>query len=180
METNANTSAQAATAAGNQAHHYISDERALGQRLNVAVHHQQRADFGYLLAMLSSDVLEHSASVFQPATHAEPAWQPPFAVSPTAPLAFATADFDANPSADFIRSRVDWRLLQALRPEGLNQVNDPKHIPANVIDNCAHFVQQRYRRGQQPTETETTEHSSNAADLVDIIDQLRGVNRAVA
>ncbi|MCC5879284.1 MAG: hypothetical protein JJU03_05270 [Idiomarina sp.] len=187
MESNANTSEQAAQVSAGSALHYISDERALGQQLNVAVHQQQRADFGYLLAMLSNNVLEHSASVFKPAASVAPGWQPPFAVSPAAPLAVASADFSRNPGADFQRSRADWRLQQALRPEGLNLVNDPKHIPANVMANCAHYVQQRYQGDQSASApgysdaaNEPAENASNAADLIDIIDQLRGVDRAVA
>ena len=185
MDSYLNTAEQASASIDETPPHYISDEAGLGQRLNNAVHQQQRADFGYLLAMLSDNVLEHSASALRKQVSAAPEWRPPFAFGPAVPLAASESDFVYTPGESFQQSRAAWRLQYELRPEGLNPVNDPKFINPEVRHNCAHFVQSRMRSVVQPNlepdSTEAPQQSPfNPENLIDIIDSLRGVDRAVA
>lgn len=183
MDSYLNTAEQATATTDDATPRYISDEARLGQRLNNAVHQQQRADFGYLLAMLSDNVLEHSASALRKQVNSAPEWRPPFAFGPAVPLAASEDDFAYTPGESFQQSRAAWRLHYALRPEGLNPVNDPKFISPQVRHNCAHFVQSRMRSAAQQEDASTDgaeESMFNPENLIDIIDSLRGVERAVA
>lgn len=176
------------TQAGAQAQRFITDELALGQRLNHAVEHGQRADFSYLLALLSDNVIEHSAFKLQRAKTLPATWKPPFAYGPSTPLQASQQDFANNPAAAFQQSRTLWRLQYQLQPEGLHLVNDAKHVAAEVVANCAHYVQQRLQG--QPAQSVSSDEdlvtqaadmpAYDESDLLDIIDRLRGVDRAVA
>lgn len=182
MDSNLET----ATPASESKPRYISDEVSLGQKLNHAIHQQQRADFGFLLAQLSDNVLEHSTQALRRQHVPMPEWQPPFAFGPVIPLAAQTDDFLHTPGLLFQHSRADWRLHYALRPEGLNPVNDPKFISPQVHQNCAHYVQSRLQGSAQNLKqsdiiNQDSDEKEFAADkLLDIIDSLRGVERAVA
>lgn len=166
----------------------LSAEHSLGQRLNQAVQQGRRADFSYLLASLSDNVLEFSA--FAPLNPASKTpWRPPFAYGPAVPLAVQPREFTQQPSHDFSTSRVLWRLQHAMHPAGLHIVNDKHHLGADVVANCAHYVQQRLASQQTevlPTQTQHTaadgleDDAPGPADLIDIIDKLRGIDRAVA
>lgn len=189
MDSNLKTAAQSTTSVNDPKPRYISDETALGQKLNHAVHQQQRADFGFLLALLSDNVLEHSAQALRRQQTPTLEWQPPFAFGPTTPLAAQDKDFLHVPGMLFQQSRADWRLHHALRPEGLNPVNDPAFIPPQVYQNYAHYVQTRLQDSAQRlnqsdlnyTMAENSgEHEFETHNLLDIIDSLRGVERAVA
>ena len=185
MDSYLNTAEQPTASTDDVTPRYISDEAGLGQRLNNAVHQQQRADFGYLLAMLSDNVLEHSASALRKQVSPAPEWHPPFAFGPAVPLAASDDDYAYTPGETFQQSRAAWRLHYALRPEGLNPVNDAKFISPHVRQNCAHFVQSRMHNTAQSeagsANADASEQSMfNPENLVDIIDSLRGVDRAVA
>lgn len=153
---------------------FVSTEAELGCGLNQALNRGQRANFSYLLAMLSDNVVEHSA--FTAFRKVEPvsSWTPPFAVGSQVPIQSTSAEFDQSPTALFAASRSQWRLQQALHPAGLHPLNDAKHIPALVVANCAHYVQQRLREAATPG------GSVPPVELLDVVDRYRGVERAVA
>lgn len=153
---------------------WISDELALGDKLNQAIQQNKRADFGYLLAMLSDNVLEQGFARLQRVAADAPEWKPPFAYGPAIPLAASASDYAHNPAALYEKSAVSWRLQNALRPEALNPVNDAKHIPAEVKNNCSHFVQLRMRSEAYQ------QVQGSEADLIDVIDNIRGVDRYAA
>lgn len=188
MDSNLETAAQPTATVNEPNPRYISDETALGQKLNYAVHQQQRADFGFLLALLSDNVLEHSAQALRQQQTPAPERQPPFAFGPTTPLAAQDKDFVHVPGLHFQQSRADWRLHYALRPEGLNPVNDPAFIPPQVYQNCAHYVQTRLQDSAQhlnqadlanTISEDLGEPEFETHNLLDLIDSLRGVERAV-
>lgn len=158
---------------------YITAELSLGSRLNQSILDGKRADFSYLLALLSDNLTESSEFALTPSAEPAKAWQPPFPVGPSLPLQCREDEYQDNPAASFAQSRALWRLEHALRPAGLHPVNDAKHIPPQVIANCAHYVQQRV--AGEPTDSWVAE----PANLIDILQQLkerqvRGVERAVA
>lgn len=153
---------------------FITAELGLGTRLNQAIGEGKRADFSYLLALLSDNVIEHSSVALKRSSTPSTPWQPPFPYGPSVPLQCTEAEYQRTPVRAFGQSRALWQLQHALQPAGLNPVNDPKHIPAEVVANCPHYVQQRLSpgKGDDPRGEE--------ADLIDVIDRLRGVERAVA
>lgn len=153
---------------------WISNELALGDRLNQAISHNKRADFGYLLAMLSDNALESGFARLQREPANAPKWQPPFAYGPAIPLAATASDYAHTPAALYEQSVVGWRLQNSLRPEALNPVNDPKHIAAEVRANCPHYVQLRMRANAYE------QVQGSEADLIDVIDKVRGVDRQAA
>lgn len=153
---------------------YISDELVLGRQLNNAIQSNHRADFGYLLALLSDNVLEQSSEVLKRAEPEKPAWQPPFAYARATPLAAESADFAYVPGKIFQNNIQDWRLRYAMRPEALNPVNDPAYIPSEVFSNCSHFVQDRLR-GHVSTTKAGTE-----SDLLDVLNSVHQTEHEVA
>lgn len=157
-----------------QERHYISDELALGQRLNHAIQSNHRADFGYLLALLSDNALEQSSEILKRADPEKPAWQPPFAYARATPLAAEAADYAYVPGKTFQNNIQDWRLRYAMRPEALNPVNDPAYISPEVFSNCSHFVQDRLRGCVNTAKTGTE------SDLLDVLGNVHEIEREVA
>ncbi len=99
-----------------QERHYISDELALGRQLNNAIQSNHRADFGYLLALLSDNALEQSSEVLKRPDPEKPAWEPPFAFARATPLAAEPVDYAYVPGKTFQNNIQDWRLRYAMRP----------------------------------------------------------------
>jgi len=157
-----------------QATHYVSVEAEFGSGLNQALNRGQRADFSYLLAMLSDNVIEHSSFSDDRKVEVSSLWTPPFAVGSKVPLQSTSTEFNQSPTALFTNSRTHWCLQQALQPAGLHPVNDAKHIPAHVVANCAHYVQHRLSGATKPDD------SVARTEILDVIDHYRGVERAVA
>lgn len=149
---------------------FVTHELSLGTRLNQAIHGQQRADFSYLLALLSTDPLEQAVNLLEREAAPEAEWSPPFDYTSGRPLQAQSADYQAAPGAAWQRSRVLWRLLDALRPEGLNPRDDVKAIDPDVFNNCPHYVRQRLQ-AQTPA---AKEWQTETADLLDVIEQVRG------
>lgn len=171
-----------AAGADAQSASFVTAELSLGSRLNQSIHAGKRADFSYLLALLSDNVTESSAFSLTPPVATPPSWQPEFGVAPSVPLQCHPDEYQRSPTATFTRSRTLWQLQQALQPAGLHPVNDPQHIPAQVLGNCAHYVQQRFAPNQPKV------WEAEPAELIDVLDQLRdpqlrntqGVESAVA
>jgi hypothetical protein len=154
---------------------WIQNEIALGSRLGEACQQGHRADFSYLLALISTNVTEQGFAQLQRPDDAAADWVPPFAHGQPVPLAARADDWARNPARAMRESFADWRLLNALDPEALALQNDPKHIPGQVLDNCPHFAQARLRQDAESTVT-----CNQEADLVDVIDRLRGIDRSAA
>ena len=169
--------------------HFIAAEAELGSSLNHSLSRGQRADFRYLLALLSDNVVEHSAVTELHNSDTVPAWNPPFAVAPQVPLQSRSTEFDKS-VVSFAAHRTLWRLQQALQPAGLHPINNPKHIPAQVVENCAHYVQQRLSNAAKhasasldkdtPGKAPSPENVTSYAELLDVIEQSRGAQRVVA
>ena len=154
--------------------HFIAAEAELGSGLNQSLNRGHRADFSYLLALLSDNVVEHSAFKDFHKSEATPVWKPPFQLGAQVPLQSKRVEFTQSPATLFTTSRTQWRLHHALQPAGLHPVNNPQHIPAEVVANCAHYVQQRLNQGANASQT------APRAELLDVINEARGVERAVA
>lgn len=154
---------------------WIQNEIALGGRLGEAFQQGRRADFSYLLALISSNVTEQGfAQLQRPAADAAD-WRPPFAHAKPQPLAAREQDWQRKPMQAMAHSFADWRLLNALDPEALALANDPARIPGVVRDNCAHYVQARL-----DADSALRGDALQESDLVEVIDTLRGVDRNAA
>ncbi|MGX5914333.1 VC2046/SO_2500 family protein [Aliidiomarina sp. Khilg15.8] len=154
---------------------WIQNEITLGTRLGEACQEGRRADFSYLLSLISSNVTEQGYAQLQRPEKAAREWVPPFPHAQPQPLEARPQDWQRNPSKAIAHSFADWRLLNALDPEALSLQNNPAKIPGVVRDNCPHYVQARLNRST----TQATEQGQEA-DLVDVIDSLRGVDRSAA
>lgn len=154
---------------------WIQNEIALGGRLGEAFQQGRRADFSYLLSLISSNVTEQGFAQLQRPAAGAPDWIPPFAHAQPQPLAARERDWQRKPMQAIVNSFADWRLLNALDPEALALANDPARIPGVVRDNCAHYVQARL-----DADTAATAEHLQESDLVEVIDTLRGVDRNAA
>lgn len=154
---------------------WIQHEIPLGKHLSEAFQSGRRADFSYLLSLLSTNATESAFARLQRSPESAPKWQPPFASAPPQPLGASNLDWQRNPSKAIHDSFTSWRLLNALQPEALHLHNDSKALAGVVRDNCSGFVRARWAQGESSDSPQTQE-----SGLVDIIDDLRGVDRSAA
>ncbi|WP_157982784.1 VC2046/SO_2500 family protein [Aliidiomarina minuta] len=154
---------------------WIQHEIPLGKHLSEAFQSGRRADFSYLLSLLSTNATESGFARLQRAPQPDQKWQPPFASAPPQPLGASNSDWQRNPSKAIHDSFTSWRLLNALQPEALHLHNDSKALAGAVRDNCSGFVRARWADRESAENLQTEE-----AGLVDIIDNLRGVDRSAA
>lgn len=154
---------------------WIQNEITLGSRLGEACQQGRRADFSYLLSLISTNVTEHGFAQLQRPDEGAHAWVPPFPHAQPQPLAAREQDWKRNPAQAVTHSFADWRLLNALDPEALALHNDPARLPGVVRDNCPHYAQARLNLHGKASDEQGQE-----SDLVDVIDGLRGVDRSAA
>lgn len=148
---------------------FITHELNLGSRLNRAIHNQQRADFSYLLAMLSPEPLEQAAELLERPEPAQTPWVAPFPYAKARPLKIEPDDYQRTPTATWQQSRILWRLLDAVHPEGLNVRDDVKALAVDVYNNCPPYVRQRLQKNSSANEWQ-----GEPADLLEVIEQIQG------
>ncbi|WP_223270299.1 VC2046/SO_2500 family protein [Colwellia sp. C1TZA3] len=126
-------------------------ELQLGEQLNESVHHERRADFSLLLAMLTDDVRAHSqfklplSQTPEKTTTAEQL-RKYFQLPDEAPLALKDiTDISSYNQAGLIEKQQleDLRLANILKPKPLAFRDDVKHINQQVMTNTSLYCQQK-------------------------------------
>jgi len=136
-------------------------ELQLGDKLNESVHSARRADFSFLLAMLTDDVQSHSQfslpqTVNKTYTINDDVLRRELELPDKAPLALndkhSVSSFN---QAELInQNRIsELHLSNILSPKPLAFRDDAKHISHNVLTNTSLYCQKKYT--QQKTNQQT-------------------------
>jgi hypothetical protein len=131
--------------------HFLVDELQLGQRLNDAVHQEQRSYFSLLLSMLSTDVLdqpEFSSPTIEPVPEID--WRKRWDLPPAAVLDSSRCSADES----YFRSVLlheggieAVHLFNAAQPDPLSWRQFA--IPADVWNELPPLKQEKYRQQHQ-------------------------------
>ncbi len=140
-----------------QLNQIIVNEADVGERLNQSVHHNDRADFALLLAMMSQDQLD-AAQFHLPSgrterlTQDEQALAKSFGAGVKQPLAESDIQYQHDDLAALLAtaSMTDVRFRLGLKPEPLAKYNDPKRISDEVLDALEPTVQRKVVGMQTP------------------------------
>ena len=132
-------------------------ELQLGDKLNESVHSARRADFSFLLAMLTDDVQSHSQfslpqTVNKTYTINDDVLRKELELPDKAPLALN----DKHSVSSFNQAELigdnrlnELHLLNALRPNPLGFRDNKHHIQTDVMNNTSLFCQTKYQTSQQ-------------------------------
>lgn len=145
-------------------------ELQLGEQLNESVHHQRRADFSLLLAMLTDDVRAHSQfklplSQVDEKTTSAAQLRKYFQLPNEAPIALKSIeDIRTFNQADLIEKQQleQLRLTNTLNPKPIAFRDDATYIEQQVLRNTSLYCQQKYQQKSLVQSPQRAEFNANA------------------
>lgn len=145
-------------------------ELQLGEQLNASVHHQRRADFSLLLAMLTDDVRAHSQfklplSQLDEKTTTTAQLRKYFQLPNEAPIALKDLeDIATFNQADLIQKQQleQLRLTNTLKPKAIAFRDDAAYINQQILSNTSLYCQQKYQQKPEEKSPQRAEFNANA------------------
>ncbi|REL29407.1 VC2046/SO_2500 family protein [Thalassotalea euphylliae] len=136
---------------------HLQHEHQLGESLNKCVHHERRADFSLMLAMLNDDVRQQSqflmpkteqsvAEITDARLRAELELPKPASLGITNSNQIAQYDQAALAEQDLMAS---IKLSDALNPKPISFRDNKHHLPTHVVGNTSIHCQTRSLSGSE-------------------------------